>query len=108
MPITAPGLRKRSRKRSLPGDWAAGAASPGPEMACETVRVAIAEEQCSLPAPVVRFDQALAANDAEAVCGLLSAAWFGVPESTDCWSIKGFGLSCDLMDDPPESVHGGE
>lgn len=29
-------------------------------------------------------------------------AWFGVPESTSCWSIPGFGQAVDLLDDPPE------
>lgn len=30
--------------------------------------------------------------------------WWGVlvAESTSCWEIPGFGVLCDLLDDPPE------
>ena len=52
--------------------------------------------------PVERFDAALKSGDIDALNQLLSDAWFGVPESTSCWSITGFSECVDLMDDPPE------
>lgn len=27
---------------------------------------------------------------------ILNQVWFGIPESTDCWNIPGFGQLCDL------------
>lgn len=52
--------------------------------------------------PVKRFVLALASGDVSAVSTLLSEAWFGVPESRDCWGIRGFSEAVDLLDDPPE------
>lgn len=52
--------------------------------------------------PVKRFMLALAARDAGTASRLLSEAWFGVPESRDCWHIRGFSQAVDLLDDPPE------
>jgi hypothetical protein len=52
--------------------------------------------------PVAQFDSALAAGDIGQLMTLLNGAWFGVPESTECWGIEGFKIAVDLMDDPPE------
>jgi len=44
----------------------------------------------------------LDAQDISKAMKLLNDAWFGVPESTDCWQIYGFKEAVDLLDDPPE------
>lgn len=74
--------------------------APGAEQACVEVREKIRNEESS--DPVVRFDRALALGDIGELNTLLNGAWFGVPESTGCWSIPGFSIACDLMDDLPE------
>jgi hypothetical protein len=74
--------------------------APSPEAACQNVREAIRKERPD--DPLARWDKALAAGDISELNSLLSDAWFGVPESTECWSIPGFGIACDLMDDLPE------
>jgi len=76
--------------------------APGAEFACSRIREKLAQEQVEKLDPVERFDAALAAGDWVKVSGLLSDAWFGVPESTTCWQIRGFAAAVDLMDDPPE------
>jgi hypothetical protein len=72
------------------------------EIACQNVREMIREENPS--DPLVTWDKAVSAGDIDTINSLLSDAWFGVPESTECWSIPGFGLACDLMDDLPEQT----
>jgi hypothetical protein len=71
-----------------------------PEAACENVRQMIWQEQSG--DPLERWDKAVSDGDVSMIMSLLSDAWFGVPESTSCWSIPGFSIACDLMDDPPE------
>ena len=74
--------------------------APNAEIACENIRLEIAKKE---PAnPLERWDKAIASNNIDEINSLLSAAWFGVPESTECWQIPGFGIACDLMDDLPE------
>ena len=70
------------------------------EVACENVRQKIATEQPT--DPVKRWDVAVANGDISTLDSLLNDAWFGVPESTQCWEIPGFSVAVDLMDDPPE------
>lgn len=70
------------------------------EGACQLVRQYIAADP-SEAAPIQRFTAAVEAGDVNAIYSLLDSAWFGVPESTSCWSIPGFSLAVDLMDDPP-------
>ena len=79
--------------------------APTAEMACQTVRRKIIAEEGDKQSPVERFETALAAENVSEIMSLLSSAWFGVPESTDCWRIPGFSVACDLMDDPPEVQH---
>jgi hypothetical protein len=74
--------------------------APQAERACEIVREQIRKE--SLDNPEIQFDIALAKQDTDTISSLLSSAWFGIPESTSCWQIEGFGLMCDLLDDPIE------
>jgi hypothetical protein len=74
--------------------------APNAERACEIVREQIRKE--SFERPDIQFDIALAKQDHETISSLLSAAWFGVPESTSCWGIEGFNVAVDLLDDPVE------
>ena len=74
--------------------------APNAERACQEVRRKIRAEEPD--DPLVRWDRAVAGGDIGAINSLLNAAWFGVPESTECWSIPGFGVACDLMDDLPD------
>lgn len=52
--------------------------------------------------PILLFNEALLDGDWRKIHKLLNDAWFGVPESTSCWSIPGFSEAVHLMDDPPE------
>lgn len=52
--------------------------------------------------PVATFQSALAADNVTIVTRLLNEAWFGVPESTDCWSVPGFSEAVALLEDPPD------
>lgn len=80
------------------GPITAGAA----EAACENVRRDIADKERDMGNPVERFDKALKDGDVLEIDSLLNSAWFGVPESINCWKVAGFKEAVDLMDDPPE------
>lgn len=71
--------------------------APGAEAACVAVRELIAKESPDV-SPVELFDEALKAGNIPKIYGLLNSAWFGVPESTSCWSIPGFRVAVDLLD----------
>lgn len=77
--------------------------APGPEAACDAVRAKIRSDGEDLPDPVHTFNTAVDGGDHEAAYSVISETWFGVPESTSCWSIPGFGEACELLDDPPET-----
>lgn len=70
------------------------------ERACEVIRNQIRAE--SLDCPEIQFDIALKKKDVSTINNLLSSTWFGVPESTSCWSIAGFSEAVSLLEDPPE------
>lgn len=70
------------------------------EAACGLIRDKIRDE--TKEAPIGAFKDALELEDIDKIYSLLSAAWFGVPESTSCWKINGFKEAVDLMDDQPE------
>jgi len=74
--------------------------APDAEAACAEVRRDIRREANGNP--VERFDEAVAAGDADAVYGFLNQTWFGVPESTSCWQIPGFASAVSLLEDGPE------
>lgn len=78
--------------------------APNAEMACQNIRESIRREEPQ--DPLERWDKAIAAGDISTVITLLDGAWFGVPESTSCWSIPGFKEAVDLMDDLPEQDDG--
>lgn len=67
-----------------------------PEKACTAVRANIAAEESELESPSVRFAKARSVKDHETLGNLLSATWFGIPESMGAHSIPGFGVLCDL------------
>lgn len=75
-----------------------------PEAACEMIREQIKAEAPT--DPLARWDKAISEQNISEINSLLNDAWFGVPESTECWSIPGFGIACDLMDDLPEPEEG--
>ncbi len=98
-----PASKERTRKSNLP------ITAPAPESACENVRESVrAEYREILVTPTQEFDAAIESDDIDAINSLLSAAWFGVPESTSCWNIPGFAIAVDLMDDLPEEMYDAE
>lgn len=70
------------------------------ESACVLVRKQIASEPHT-SSPKDRWTEALASKDIDTMMSLLSGAWFGVPESTSCWSIEGFKEAVELLENPP-------
>lgn len=74
--------------------------APNAERACQEVRQLIRKEHPN--DPITAFDHALAAGDVGVIMNLLNEAWFGVPESRSCWSIRGFSAAVDLLEDPPD------
>jgi len=75
------------------------------EAACEVFREEIHNEAANeLESPLRRFLKAKELRDDETLSTILSQTWFGIPDSTSCWSIPGFGKLCDLLDDPINSI----
>ena len=74
--------------------------APAAEVACQNIREDIVQKETVNP--VNRWDKALAEGDVAKIISLLESAWFGVPESTECWSIPGFNEAVNLLDDPPD------
>jgi hypothetical protein len=75
--------------------------APGAEMACEVVRRQIASEG-GQPVTEELLDRLKSEGDVGELTSLFNEAWFGVPESTSCWGIEGFGELVNLLEDPPE------
>ncbi len=73
-----------------------------PESACQFQRNEIRDADDGEHDPLTRFDLALERGDWGTVHSLLSDTWIGVPESTDCWRLRGFARCVDLLDEPPE------
>lgn len=74
--------------------------APGAERACQVVREQVRREQPE--DPLVRWDKAVNGGNVSEIMSLLDEAWFGVPESWECWQIEGFAEAADLLDDPPD------
>lgn len=110
---TAEWLEKCRRNRRnllrLIGDWHPGSrphirnetAQFAPQAACNTVCNKILQEGRWLM-PGQQFLAALDRSDVGTAHRILSETWFGVPESTACWSLLGFADAVDLLDDPPD------
>lgn len=73
------------------------------ELACIDVRSEI--RSTSVGDPVVRLTDAIRERRYWGTLAILNDAWFGVPESTACWSIEGFAEAVALLEDPPEADH---
>lgn len=80
--------------------------APMAERACSRVRESIAAEYKT--DPVVDFDNAIKSEDTGKIIVILNQAWFGVPESTSCWKIPGFGVAVELIDGLPDPEPGPE
>lgn len=92
---------KTQQERDLVGE---DMTAPAAEMACEDVRGQVREQfqKNNLGDPVMIFDQALDRGDVTIIYKIMNQTWFGVPETTACWSFPGFPETVDLMDDPPD------
>lgn len=89
-----PASKKRDQNRLL------NLTAPSAEIACAIVRDAIKDEQRTELAPDLRFDAAIEDGNYGKLYALLQDAWYGVPESTECWSIKGFAETVDILEQP--------
>ena len=58
-------------------------------------------EYC-LESAVVKFNKAIVAGNDGEIYNILQETWFGVPESTSCWNIRGFAECVSLLEDPWE------
>lgn len=67
--------------------------APNAEAACEQIRQEVAKQ--IVDDPLGCFDQ-FCEQRSDGVVYILNQVWFGVPESTDCWQLPGFGVLCDL------------
>lgn len=74
--------------------------APMAEAACDIVREKISQEESG--DPIQRLKVALQIGDIAEINSVLNGAWFGVPESTDCWRITGFKEAVELIGDLPE------
>lgn len=72
--------------------------APNAQKACDIIIRQLANN----PNPVEQFDEALELGDIRTINRLLNEAWFGVPESTQCWNIEGFKEAVELLEDFPE------
>lgn len=70
------------------------------EAACEQVREQIRSE--GNPVTEDLLERLKEDGNVQELSTLFSGAWFGVPDSTSCWGIPGFGVLCNLLEDPPE------
>lgn len=84
-----------------PQDWIT---APTAEAACVQVRKDIRKNFEG--DPVAQFHTAIEARNMAAVTSILNGAWFGVPESRECWRIPGFKVLVNLLDDPPDADMG--
>jgi len=75
--------------------------APNAERACEEIRKEI--RSTTLDCPQIQFHLAIEKQDWDTTQLLFGDTWIGIPESNSCWSIPGFSLMVDLMDDPIET-----
>ena len=54
------------------------------------------------PRPAATMARAIMADDVFTLNNLLNDAYFAVPESIECWNVRGFSQAVALMEDPPE------
>lgn len=82
--------RARYRPKKLP------ITAPGAEIVCEAARRQIATE--GAPVTEELLQRLKDSGNSDKLYSLLYDAWFGVPESTECWQIPGFDTLCTLLD----------
>ncbi len=70
------------------------------EQACASIRAEI--EHGFDGNPTEQLQEAIERGSIEDVNRILNDAWFGVPESTDCWFVEGFREAVRLIEDLPE------
>lgn len=70
-----------------------------PEANCCEIRKSICRDTLEFQSAAQRFKEAITKEDADTIYNLLQETWFGVPESTSCWSLTGFREAVDLLDD---------
>lgn len=71
------------------------------ELACIEIRSEI-RAQAPNGDPATRLWNAVRTRNLSETMLILNQAWFGVPESTSCWSIEGYPEAVALLEDPPE------
>ena len=74
--------------------------APAPEAACEVVRGIIKKDYKDRLDPAKTFALAIEKQDDRMITDILNETWFGVPESTSCWSIDGFDECIQLLENP--------
>lgn len=79
--------------------------APRAEAACEVIRKQIAEE--GKPITWDDLERMKTEGDVSGLSSAFSASWFGIPESLGCWTVPGFRVLCDLLDDPVEEEEDG-
>jgi hypothetical protein len=72
----------------------------GAEAACASIRREIRNNAKTNQNVLDEFQDARINNDISTMIRIMNEAWFGIPESTSCWNIKGFDRLCDLMERP--------
>jgi len=87
-----------STEYELAGGGGLPITAPSAESACGIIRSRIRKEGHNV---MKEFDRALENRDYPELYSLLQSAWFGVPESTDCWSLPGFREAVGLLEDGP-------
>ena len=83
-----------------PRDKSLTITAPNAESTSEMFRVRI--KRSTKSDPITDWDNAIANSNYDKIFNLISSTWLGVPESTDCWSLRGFSEAVDLLEDPPD------
>jgi hypothetical protein len=73
--------------------------APDAEFACEQVRRQIKAQDDD---PLQKLSAAIDSGHVDVIMNVLNQVWFGIPESTSCWGIKGFHEMVSLLEDPPD------
>ncbi len=71
------------------------------QAACDVVCSMIVAEGKEVE-PVKQLEAAIESGDVSKIMSLLNSAWFGTPETTECWQYTGFREAVSLLEDPPK------
>lgn len=72
------------------------------ELACTNIRKSIQDSTPESFVPTQAYVKAIEDKDIATIMKILNDTWFGVPETTMCWTFKGFKQAVDLIEDFPE------